>query len=83
MLSPVMAALIANYYGRDCYATVLGVVITLQVLSWSASPTIAGAIYDATNTYTLAFILSIISTFIGIIFVLLARQPKSSPPGIR
>lgn len=76
MLSPVMAALIANYFGRDCYAAVLGVAITLQVLSWSASPTIAGAIYDGTNTYTLAFILSIISTFIGIIFVLLARQPK-------
>jgi MFS family permease len=83
ILSPVMAALIANYYGRDCYAAVLGVAITLQVLSWSASPTIAGAIYDATHTYTLAFKLSIISTFIGMIFVLLARQPKWSPPNIQ
>lgn len=76
VLSPVISTLIADYFGRDCYAPVLGVVMTAQILANAVSPTIAGAIYDATKTYTLAFILSIILTFIGLIFIFLARKPK-------
>ena len=72
----VMPTLLADYYGRAIFPKIMGL-ISLFVFPFRAlAPTIAGAIYDATGTYTLAFIILTVLSFIGLICTLLVRPPK-------
>jgi cyanate permease len=70
---------IGAYYGRAHFAQILGVAFALGIAFEAIAPAIVGVIYDATNTYTLAFIIVAAFSLVGFIFVFLARQPKLPP----
>jgi len=67
---------IGGYYGRTHYAQILGVIFPLGIVAEAVGPVLAGAIYDATATYTPAF--AIVATFslVGLVCAALVRPPK-------
>jgi MFS family permease len=76
----VYPTLLADYYGRGIFPKVLGL-LNLFIFPFRAlSATVAGAIYDSTGTYTLAFIILIVLNFIGLICTLLISTPKIAEP---
>ena len=76
----VYPTLLADYYGRAIFPKVLGL-LNLFIFPFRAlSATIAGAIYDSTTTYTLAFIILIVLNLIGLICTLLGSPPKTPDP---
>ncbi|MBN1176240.1 MAG: MFS transporter [Dehalococcoidales bacterium] len=75
-LTAAMPTFIGAYYPRQRYAQVMGMVLPFQVCSNAIATTVAGAIFDATSTYTPAFITAAIFCLAGLIFVFMARRPK-------
>ena len=70
--------LLGAYYGRARYAQILGWMLPLTTAAGAIGGPLAGAIYDATNTYALAFIIVIAFSAVGMVCAFLARPPK--PP---
>jgi MFS family permease len=73
---PAFLSLIGEYYGRKLYARVLGFAFAIHLLALAVSGTVAGAIYDSTGRYTLAFIIVVVFGVIGMVSVFLARKPR-------
>jgi len=71
-----MPIMMGAYYGRAHYAQIMGFLFALQTLAGAAGPAIAGAIYDATASYTQAFYLLTGLSILGLICAFQARQPK-------
>ena len=67
---------VGGYYGRTHYAQILGLIFPLTTVAEAVGPVLAGAIYDVTATYTLAFIVVIAFSSAGLICAILARPPK-------
>ena len=65
------------YYPRHRYSQVLGVIFPFHILAHAASATIAGAVHDATTSYTSVFIVAALCGAAGLTFAFLARRPKS------
>ena len=75
-IGTAMFTIVGTYYGRASFARTLGVVYAFSIALQAAGPAIAGAIYDTTGTYTIAFIVITFVTLIGLICAFLARPPK-------
>lgn len=75
-ITAAMPTFIGTYYGRAHYAQILGVVLALGIVVEAAAPAIAGAIYDATASYTPHFALVAAFSLAGLICAFLARQPR-------
>ena len=75
-LVAAMPTFVGAYYSRDQYARVLGVIFPFQIIGNATGGAIAGAIYDATETYVPAFAVVAALSLIGLICAFLARQPK-------
>ena len=82
-LITALPTFVGAYYPRDRYAQVIGVVFPFQIISQAVAGTIAGAIYDATSTYTPAFITAAFFSLAGLIFVFSAREPRQLQPDNR
>jgi MFS family permease len=76
-LIAALPTFIGNYYPRDRYAQVMGLIFPFQVLSNAASATVAGLIFDATGSYVPAFITAACLSFSGMIFAFMARPVRS------
>jgi sugar phosphate permease len=75
-LNAAMPTFVGAYYPRWRYSQVMGVVLPFQVCANAIATIVAGAIYDATLTYTPAFITAAAFSLAGFIFVFFARKPK-------
>ncbi len=75
-LTAAMPTFVGAYYPRHRYSQVLGVVLPFQVSSNAIATIVAGAIYDATLSYTPAFITAAVLSLAGLILVFFARRPK-------
>jgi len=69
---------VGGYYGRTHYAQILGLILPLGMVAEAVGPVLAGAIYDATATYTLAFAIVAAFSFVGLVCAILARPPSSA-----
>lgn len=79
-LGTALFTIVGTYYGRSNYARIQGVVYAFSIVLQAAGPVIAGAIYDNTGTYTLAFIILTVATSIGLICAFLSRPPRLPEP---
>ena len=68
---------LANMFGNTNYAKILGVVLPVVAVLASLVPTIAGAVYDTTGSYTPAFIGMGIVGILGFIASCCVRIPKN------
>ena len=68
--------IVGAYYPQHRYSRVLGVVFPFHVMAHALSAAIAGAVYDATSSYTSVFIAAALLGVAGLFFASLARRPK-------
>jgi len=77
-LITALPTFIGGYYGRTYYAQILGLILPVGMIAEAMGPVLAGAIYDATTTYTPAFVIITATSLVGLVSAILAR-----PPGMR
>lgn len=75
-LITALPTFVGGYYGRTHYAQILGLIFPVGMIAEAAGPVLAGAIYDATTTYTLAFAIVAVSSLVGLVSAVLVRPPK-------
>jgi MFS family permease len=67
---------VGSYFGRKHYAQIMGFIFPLSMVVEAVGPLMAGAIYDATGTYTIAFMITTGFCVVGLICAILARKPQ-------
>jgi sugar phosphate permease len=75
-LTTAMPTIVGSYYSRERYSRVLGVAFPFQICANAIAGTVAGSIFDATGSYTPAFIAAAVFCFAGLIFVSMVRRPR-------
>ncbi len=65
----------ADLFGRNSYATVRGLVHTVQMTGMLLGPIFAGFVYDCTESYSLAFAGFAVASLLGMLAVLATRLP--------
>ncbi|MFC1993011.1 MFS transporter [Chloroflexota bacterium] len=73
---PTMSMLTSTNFGLASYGAIFGAVAVSQAIGTATGPLTAGFMYDAINSYHLAFILFIALYAISIPTVLAVRRPK-------
>ena len=73
---PLRPALQADYFGIRNFGTIMGLMSSISMLGGLFSPVLAGWIFDATGSYSLAWQLFGIITIPAILLMLLAKSPK-------
>ena len=75
-LTVALPTFVGAYYPRKRYAQVMGVVFPFQIISNAGAATIAGLVFDATSSYTPAFITAGILSLAGLFFAFMAHKPE-------
>jgi MFS family permease len=75
-ISTAMPTITGIHFGREQYAQALGVIVIFQVGAQSVAAYVAGAIYDASGSYTPAFIVVAACIVLGMVFTGMIRPPK-------
>ncbi|MFN2153089.1 MAG: hypothetical protein ACK2T5_15895, partial [Anaerolineales bacterium] len=73
-----LPSLISINYPRDRYAQVMGLIFPFQVFSQAIGATAAGAVYDATGGYKLAFIGLLTTCTLGFFSTWMARTSQKT-----
>ena len=76
-VTPMQSALISDFYGRTYYSTNFSVVVTNLMIGSFAS-TVAGNLYDASQSYMSTIYMMIIVTVVAFIVFLGIRRPGSA-----
>ena len=63
---PLRLAMLGDYFGRNNYATIIGLTSAITAVSGAAGPILAGLAFDLTGSYRLPFFLLSISVLIAI-----------------
>jgi len=74
---PTMSMITSANFGLAAYGTIFGVVALIHSLGTAIGPLIVGYLYDAMNTYHLAFIILLALCAVAIPLILAVRHPKS------
>lgn len=70
-----MPTVLANYYGPKAFASIMGTIFPILTIFASASPFFAGAVFDATGTYSTAFITGAVFACAGAVALSIAKPP--------
>ncbi|UCD08534.1 MAG: MFS transporter [Dehalococcoidales bacterium] len=65
--------IVADLFGMRSHGVILGVIVSVITFGAAVGPVMAGAIYDASASYTAAFIVCVIFAVIGIILSLFLK----------
>jgi MFS family permease len=74
----VMPTAFANYFGYTHFPKIMGVVLLLLSIFSALVPTIAGAVYDASGSYSPMFFVIAIICLVGAVTAFLVRFPKKA-----
>ena len=74
-----MGNLIPDYFGRTEFPKIMGFTMPFSTIIGAFLFPVAGYIYEATGSYTLALQLSIAMLVLGFIFLILTRRPPVHP----
>ncbi|MGD9143780.1 MAG: MFS transporter [Dehalococcoidia bacterium] len=76
-MTAALPVFIGAYFPRERYAQVIGVTFPFHVTANASSAFLAGVIFDATSSYTPAFIAAVCISVAGLFFAFMARRPKT------
>jgi MFS family permease len=76
---PVSLALMADFFGRRSYATIQGWSSMVTMLGNVIGPTLAGYVFDVSQSYEIALISFAIATVAGMPLFWLVRRPALRP----
>jgi MFS family permease len=77
-LIAAMPTFVGALYPRQRYARVIGIVLPFQVCANAVATIAAGAIFDATFTYTPAFITAALFSLAGLLFIFLMHRSEQT-----
>jgi MFS family permease len=63
---PIRLALLADYFGRESYGNVLGLVSSINAIFGAFGAAFAGIMFDLTDTYRIAFMVMAVLLFISV-----------------
>ena len=72
------ALIVSEAFGIRAFGSIMGLVTLAGVIPHLVGPIVAGVIFDARDSYTLAFVFVIALYLVGAAALLLARPPQSS-----
>ena len=72
-------ALQADYFGRHAFGTIRGLLNTVQTVGMVLGPIFAGFVYDATESYFLAFVGFAVAAFLATLSLVGLRRPVTQP----
>ena len=78
-MSPILPGIIADYFGQKHFGAIYGFTIFATYIGMAIGPVYGGWIFDVTNSYFIAFLTSIVLSFIAIVLVYLAKKPAEEP----
>jgi len=78
-VSTLFATIVGDFFGRERAGSLVGVLFAMAGSLAGAGPYIAGAIFDATGSYTPAFALSAALSALAVVFLALCRPPGPPP----
>jgi MFS family permease len=77
---PTRWALLADYFGRRSFGSLMGIIMTVSVVFGIFSPIFAGWMFDVRQSYRLAFILLAFTSLPAVpLFLMLKRPAKAAP----
>ena len=68
--------IVADYFGTKRYATIRGLVHSLQMPASVAAPVFAGWMFDQTGSYLIPFTAMGVVSMTGVLWILLIRRPQ-------
>jgi sugar phosphate permease len=74
---PLRSVLQAEYFGLRAFGAIQGLILTVTTVFAFVGPVMAGFMYDATESYRLAFLVLACGPAIGIPLVLTLRAPRA------
>jgi len=75
------AAMLGNYYGAETFPSAMGITFPFQMIIGAISPTLAGAVYDYTQSYIVAFMIGLAVMIISGLAIAFATPPKEKGVG--
>jgi MFS family permease len=78
----MQALIIGECFGMKSFATVAGLAGVFVQVGAAIGPTIAGAIYDATHSYRIAFTIFAAASVLAMFAIVFAKPPAQVDPGI-
>ena len=79
-ITALFPSIIGDYFGRERVGSLVGVFFAIAGAAGAIGPVAAGAIYDATGSYAVAFMLSAAFNLIALVALTLARPPAAASP---
>ena len=77
--TPLITAIRGDYFGRNAFATIIGVSQFPMNLAMIVAPLFAGYMFDTTGTYIVPFMTFSVLCIFGSALILFVRKPKKSP----
>ncbi|MFC1847404.1 MFS transporter [Chloroflexota bacterium] len=74
--SPIMSAMVADYYGRKFFGTINGLTHIAMAVTTVVGPVFAGYMFDVTGSYRQAFISFAVVCVVGAVSAILAIRPQ-------
>lgn len=74
---PTMAVITSRSFGLANYGTIFGIITMFQMGGAAGGPPIMGAMFDATGSYKLAFIIALGLSVLSVVSVLMIRKPQA------
>ena len=74
-ITALFPSIVGDYFGRGRAGTLVGVFFAVAGGAGAVGPVGAGAIYDATGSYTLAFLISAAFNLVALLALAVARPP--------
>ncbi len=73
---PVRSTLQADFFGLKAFGAIQGLMLTISTFGAVLGPIIAGFMYDASDSYRLAFVMLAVAPLLGVPLILGAKQPR-------
>jgi len=77
-VTPILPGLMADYFGTKHFGVIYGTSHFILILGDMIGPIYGGWIFDTTGSYSVAFLTSIVLSFMAMILVYLAGKPHRS-----
>lgn len=73
---PQFPGIVGFFFGSTSLASLIGLCHGLSIIGSSMAPFVGGLIFDKTGSYTIAFLIAGIASFIAAVLALLLKPPK-------
>ncbi|MEE8174900.1 MAG: MFS transporter [Dehalococcoidia bacterium] len=77
---PLRAAVQGDYFGRKSFGSIFGIMAAIGTLLGMMSPILAGAMFDVTGSYRIAWVILGLVAVAAVPLILLARPPGPPQP---